>query len=273
MKTISLCNWDEFQHYKDRDPPWIKLYRDILTTESWVLGTDISRLVQVASMLLAVRYKNKIPCNWTLLRKVASLDCTQQQFDESIAHLDTTGFLEVAEIKEEDDDSKDTCDPPASTLLATCPSDQIRSDQRRSDQSKNPSASATPALKAVPRESADPDWMLDFKLAYPNRAGDQGWRKAIRAANARMAEGHKPAEFIIGARRYAAFCEASQKTNTEFVKQACTFLGPDKPFLLPWHPPQKPETPGDRLKRALNGGHDDSRVIDYDPEFAQLTGS
>jgi len=91
--------------------------------------------------------------------------------------------------------------------------------------------------RKVSRESADPDWLLDFKLAYPDRAGDQGWRRAIRAGNERIREGHVPSEFIDGARRYAAFCQATGKANTEFVKQAASFLGPDKPFLLPWNLP------------------------------------
>jgi hypothetical protein len=50
---FAICNWERFQHYKDRDPPWVKLYRDLLTSESWVLGTDLSRVVQIASTLLA----------------------------------------------------------------------------------------------------------------------------------------------------------------------------------------------------------------------------
>lgn len=112
--------------------------------------------------------------------------------------------------------------------------------------------------------------MLDFKLAYPPRAGDQGWRKAVRAAHARMGEGHTSAEFVAGARRYAAFCEASGKLGSEYVKQACTFLGPDKAFLLPWHAPPKPETAMDRILRA--NGPDNSRVIEHDPEFRALTG-
>jgi hypothetical protein len=109
--------------------------------------------------------------------------------------------------------------------------------------SKNPSASATPANgKNVSRESIDPDWWLDFKLVYPSRAGDQGWRKAQRAAHARLAEGCTPDQFIDGAKRYAAFCDSQGKTGSEYVKQACTFLGPDKPFLEPWTPaPNKAE--------------------------------
>lgn len=83
----------------------------------------------------------------------------------------------------------------------------------------------------------NPDWLAGFKRAYPHRSGDQSWRRAAKAGNARIAEGHTAAEFIEGARRYAAFCEATGKLGTEYVKQAATFLGPEKHFLLPWDPP------------------------------------
>ena len=114
------------------------------------------------------------------------------------------------------------------------PQRQIQNTETESEE--DPSASATPTPEKVSRET-DFDWWLDFKLAYPHRAGDQGWRKAQRAAHARISEGHTAAEIMDGAKRYSAFCEASGKSGTEFVKQACTFLGPDKPFLLPWTPP------------------------------------
>jgi hypothetical protein len=92
---------------------------------------------------------------------------------------------------------------------------------------------SSPTAAAPPPE----DWFLGFKAVYPRRAGDQGWPKALRAAHARIAEGHTPAEFLNGAERYAAYCLATENTGTEYVKQAATFLGPDKPFLLPWKPP------------------------------------
>lgn len=99
----------------------------------------------------------------------------------------------------------------------------------------------------APTNGQPTDWLLDFKLAYPSRAGDQGWRKAVRAAHARLAEGHSASEFIEGAKRYAAFVRAAGKERTEFVKQAATFLGPDKPFLEPWDtPPTKSELRQDK---------------------------
>lgn len=103
--------------------------------------------------------------------------------------------------------------------------------------SEKDTTAGKPPTRVSPR--AEPDWLRDFKLVYPARAGDQGWRRAVKAANARLAEGHSSDEFIAGAKRYAEHCRALGKVGTEFVKQAATFLGPDKPFLEPWAAPAK----------------------------------
>jgi hypothetical protein len=91
-----------------------------------------------------------------------------------------------------------------------------------------------PSAHPPKRLRQDTPEFLEFKAAYPNRAGDQGWRKAERAARARIGEGHSWVEINAGARRYDAFIKASGKEGTEYVKQAATFLGPDKPFLEAW---------------------------------------
>jgi hypothetical protein len=121
--TLSICAWDNFQHYKDRDPPWIKLYRDLLTSESWVLGTDNSRLLQVASLLLAARYKNEIPMQWGLIRKVASLDFSEKEFNAAVSHLISTKFFEIKSLP----DQPGAIEQSASNVLATCTSETEQS--------------------------------------------------------------------------------------------------------------------------------------------------
>jgi hypothetical protein len=32
---VRIKNWKKFQHFKDRRPPWIKLYRDLLDDKEW----------------------------------------------------------------------------------------------------------------------------------------------------------------------------------------------------------------------------------------------
>jgi uncharacterized protein YdaU (DUF1376 family) len=95
---------------------------------------------------------------------------------------------------------------------------------------KDTTASATPKKVA-------PDWLAEFQMLYPERGGAQEWSKAIKAGNARLREGHSPAEFLEGARRYHEFCRITGKIGTEYVKQAATFLGPGKAFSEKWDPP------------------------------------
>ena len=33
--SLRIKNWKKFQHFKDRTPPWVKLYRDILEDPDW----------------------------------------------------------------------------------------------------------------------------------------------------------------------------------------------------------------------------------------------
>lgn len=118
--VITIRAWERFQHYKDRSAPWVKLHRDMLTSESWVLGTDLSRVVQLASMMLAPRYGNQIPYRFDLCKKVMSLDCTEAQFTKAIQHLIETEFLEIQELPTADKPAEQV----ASTLLAKCSSEE-----------------------------------------------------------------------------------------------------------------------------------------------------
>ena len=152
-QVIAILNWQEFQHYKDRDPPWIKLYRDLLTAESWVLGTDASRLVQVASMLLAARYKNATPLKYDLFCKVASLDISQREFDAAVEHLRSTNFLE---IQGEPEQRKQ----PASKPLASCTSETETETETEKSRGEKRRASAPP-LDPASVEGLDPEaWRL-----------------------------------------------------------------------------------------------------------------
>src|SRR5258705_63799 len=51
-------NWSEFQHYKDREPSWIKLHKGLLTNyEFWCLPIG-SRALAPMLWLLASEYKD-----------------------------------------------------------------------------------------------------------------------------------------------------------------------------------------------------------------------
>ncbi len=234
MLYLRIKEWERFQHYHDRSPPWIKLHRELLTSRTWVSLNDASRVLAIACMLLASATDNRIPADAGYLKRVAYLNS-----DADWSELVSTEFLELV-------DESSQVKAAASKVLAN---DTKRSSEERREETEQRRGEEITRARGVSRETSA-NWMLDFKLAYPDRAGDQGWGKAVRAANARIAEGHTAFEFITGAKRYAAFCEATGKLGSEYVKQACTFLGPDKPFLLPWHPPPKAENASERILDA-----------------------
>lgn len=76
--------------------------------------------------------------------------------------------------------------------------------------------------------------------AYPKRAGGNSKADAQQAWVARRREGHSAETILAGVERYAAFCKATGKLKTEFVKQAKTFLGRGLHFLEDWNIPENP---------------------------------
>jgi len=124
--------------------------------------------------------------------------------------------------------------------------------------------------RAAAQPDAEPEGFVELQKEFPKRAGSHRWQDARKAYRARVGEGALPQAILAGVKRYAAFVKATGKEGTEYVQQAATFLGKNRGFELPWAPPAKPETAGDRLMRTLNG--DTSRVIEHEPEHPRFLG-
>lgn len=58
-----MKNFETFQHYKDRSPPWIKLYNSTLDDYLFSKLPDASKSHLIAIWLLASRYNNQIPAD------------------------------------------------------------------------------------------------------------------------------------------------------------------------------------------------------------------
>ena len=61
MSGYKIKNWKEFQHFKDRRPPWIKLYRGLLDDKKWfdLAGDDAKNLVML--WLIASENDGELP--------------------------------------------------------------------------------------------------------------------------------------------------------------------------------------------------------------------
>ena len=88
--TFSVKNFERFQHYKDRSPPWIKLYNELLDDYEFGRLPDASKFHLVAIWLLASRSENKIPFDPVWVGK--RIDANQPV---DLVLLATRGFLVV----------------------------------------------------------------------------------------------------------------------------------------------------------------------------------
>lgn len=60
---ISVKNFERFQHYKDRNPPWIKLHAAILDDYHFGRLHDASKMHLIGIWILASKTDNRIPCD------------------------------------------------------------------------------------------------------------------------------------------------------------------------------------------------------------------
>jgi len=73
---MQITNWDKWQTYrKDRGtPPWIKVYRNLLSNSEWVSLTDQEKGQLVSIWILAADKNGEVPDNPKMLAKMAMLD-------------------------------------------------------------------------------------------------------------------------------------------------------------------------------------------------------
>ncbi len=69
MRYIQVEEWYKFQHYKKRNPPWIKLYSKLLENDDFDEVPDDSKLLFFCLLLFASRKGNKIKLNHAFLQK------------------------------------------------------------------------------------------------------------------------------------------------------------------------------------------------------------
>ena len=90
MQYISVKHWDSMQHYKDRNPPWIKLHRELLNDYEFACLKDACKSHLMLIWLLASQLDNKIPNDPKWIAK--RINCTSAI---DIKTLIDKGFLAV----------------------------------------------------------------------------------------------------------------------------------------------------------------------------------
>lgn len=73
-RYLTVKNWEEFQHYKDRCPPWIKLHRSLLDDYDFSRLHDASKAHLLMIWLLASQQNGRIPNDPVFLKNKLGLE-------------------------------------------------------------------------------------------------------------------------------------------------------------------------------------------------------
>jgi hypothetical protein len=82
---MQIKNWSKFQHFRDRKPPWIKLYRDILDDREWHNLEPKAAKTLVMLWVIASEDDGRLPDEETLAFR---LRLSIQQLRNDISRLD-----------------------------------------------------------------------------------------------------------------------------------------------------------------------------------------
>lgn len=203
MNTFRVKNFEKFQHYKDRAPPWIKLYNGLLEDYEFGGLPDASKMHLIAIWLLASRTGNKMPYDpkWVSGR----INATEPV---DLELLVSRGFIVLDQEVQKAE--RVASKPPAERL--TREEGQTQDIGKRKEESPTPSApSSSDAFKR-------------FKAAFPRRDGANPWLPAEKKFNALVKTGVDPEAMIRAATELAREEGARGNIGTKFIPQAITWL-------------------------------------------------
>lgn len=162
MQYIRVVNWEKFQNYKNRTPPWIRLYNSILDNWEFSQLSDAERYHLFGIWLLASRLENAIPYDLEYIKK--QIGATT---DVDLTNLITLEFIEAYE--------------DASKMLATCLQDACL-EERRGEENREEKKPLSPKPRAKRKKVSqkvvpgfDGFWEL-----YPRKVSKQAARNAWR---------------------------------------------------------------------------------------------
>ena len=141
-------NFEKYQHYADRSPPWIKLYNSILDSYSYYKLSDTSRSHLIAIMLLASRTNNKLPYDEKWIRE--TIRAKSRVMLQPIFDADFLEFIDEPNNKNNDlnDAPLSTCKHDASNVL-----DQRERQRERQSREKETNKEKASGLVPAPLPS------------------------------------------------------------------------------------------------------------------------
>ena len=145
MRTFSVKNFERFQHYKDRAPPWIKLYNELLDDYDFGKLPDASKMHLIAIWLLASRSDNKIPYDATWVARRINANTKVD-----LALLVSSGFIVINQQVQ-------SVEQDASNALADCKQDACLEREESRERVETEQRAASPQISRKKPVRAIPD--------------------------------------------------------------------------------------------------------------------
>ncbi|MGE0630937.1 MAG: hypothetical protein AB7O96_00900 [Pseudobdellovibrionaceae bacterium] len=195
-KYFKITNWESFQHYNDRNPPWIKLYNSLLDKYEFGQLSDSAKGHLVCIWLLASRSNNKVPWDekWVTQRIQASSRVNLQE-------LENLGFINSYSDKE-------PLEQDASMLVALARS---RETEREGEKEKS--------IPPLPPKGVG-EGFEKFWNAYPKRKSKGQAEKAW----SKLKPNEQLTDKILQAVERAKTSESWQKDGGQFIPYPASWL-------------------------------------------------
>jgi hypothetical protein len=179
---MKIKNWSKFQHFKDRRPPWIKLYRDLLDDMQWHELDPLASKVLVTLWLLASEDQNGcLPDTKTLAWRMRMTEKQVLDCISKLSHWLEHDDIELISARYQDDlpetetevETKKETKKKATVVAAPEGVSQEVWDTFV-QQRKASRAVITPVvIKTIAAEAQKAGWTLDKALA---ECAARGWR-------------------------------------------------------------------------------------------------
>jgi len=176
---ILIKNWERFQHYRHRNPPWIRLYRDLVDNPDWRKLSDSAARLLVELWLLASELEpgGRVPYDpnmlaWRLGRASVFASEVASIVEELVSH----GFISVASADASGDASADASTSTLQRGEGRGESTEYRELLAPKEKSKKPKTT-TPRKR--PERFLPPDWKpTDEHLTLAEQEGVELDREA-----------------------------------------------------------------------------------------------
>jgi len=100
---MQIKNWKKFQHFKDRKPPWVKLYRDLLDDIDWFELDPKAAKVLVMLWLIASEDDGNIPTAKQLAFRLRMSEKETEVCISKLSHWLEQGDSDVISTRYQDD--------------------------------------------------------------------------------------------------------------------------------------------------------------------------